>query len=100
MALTPKRSTADGVTAVVHDGTLHPIPSALCGALHPERVFSHYAYGDRLPFYKRYVSDESDPAADSMSGGITIYVACQREAGHSGMHLAASNRGWTEDPSS
>ena len=66
----------------------------LCGALHPQHVFSHYAYGDDLPVYWRFVADGEPTTADE---AITIYVACQREAGHGGKHLASSNKGWTDE---
>lgn len=67
----------------------------LCGALLPQHVFSHYAYGDPLPIYARFISDAEE--ATRADDAITIYVACQREAGHSGKHLASANRGWSPE---
>jgi len=68
----------------------------LCGALRPQRVFSHYAYGDPLPVYARYISEGDEAAEVGSPEVITIYVACQREAGHAGKHLSTANRGWVD----
>ncbi len=65
--------------------------TVLCGALHPQQVYSHHAYGELLPAYARFVGEDEPVPRDK---AITIYVACQREAGHSGKHLSAANKGW------
>lgn len=66
----------------------------LCGALHPQQVFSYYAYGDPLPVYARFVAEEDETEREE---AITVYVACQREAGHTGKHLSTANRGWFDE---
>lgn len=63
----------------------------LCGELMPTQVFSHYEYGDPLPTYARYVGEDRPV---EKKDAITVYVACEREAGHPGIHLARWTTGW------
>lgn len=67
-----------------------------CESRMASRVFSHYAYGDPLPVYARYIGENDDVAANDPEI-ITVYVRCEREAGHAGKHLARSTAGWTDE---
>ena len=66
----------------------------LCGAQHEARVFTHYAYGDPLPVYARFVGEDSNDAGESEA--LIIYVTCQREADHAGRHLAYKFGAWRQ----
>lgn len=68
-------------------------PTRLCGALMSTKVFHHYPYGDPLPAYARYVGEDSPV---EKRDAITVYVRCEREAGHPGKHLARGTTGWTD----
>lgn len=57
------------------------------------KVFSHYAYGDMLPVYARYIG-EGTPTRIDAPDAITVYVRCERPAGHEGKHLAHGTTGW------
>lgn len=63
-----------------------------CESRYPTEVFSHYAYGDPLPVYARFIA-EGDPTPRHEA--ITVYARCEREAGHEGKHLARATNGWT-----
>lgn len=60
------------------------------------KVFSHYAYGDPLPIYARFVGEDDLSVAENDPGAITIYIRCEREDGHSGKHLARGTSGWMD----
>lgn len=67
-----------------------------CEERFARKVFSHYAYGDPMPVYARYYG-EDDPVVGEYA--ITVYVRCEREAGHPGKHLATQAGPWlTESP--
>lgn len=68
-----------------------------CKAVSAQKVFSHYAYGDPLPVYARYVSENGAVPIDDPDA-ITVWVRCQREAGHTGMHLATADGANWVDP--
>ncbi len=67
----------------------------LCPALKETHLFSHYAYGDPLPFYARYYGGDGKPTW--IEEAATIYVRCQREVRHSGMHLARGVSPWEDE---
>lgn len=59
----------------------------VCGILHEVLVFDHYAYGDPLPVYERFATDEDGT-------NILVFVPCQRITGHQGDHLTADGTRW------
>ncbi len=63
-----------------------------CDARRETLVFSHYAYGDPQPVYARFHGEEG-PTTEGEA--ITVYARCEREAGHSGLHLARGMQPWT-----
>ncbi len=65
-----------------------------CSARRPTKVFSRYAWGDPMPHNALFVGEEGDTGHDK---AITIYVRCEREAGHEGKHLASGTQGWMDD---
>lgn len=66
----------------------------LCNNIHSVRVFHHYAYGDPLDIYARYVGELDNDA--KYDNAIMIHISCQREVGHSGKHLAYGTLGWED----
>lgn len=66
----------------------------ICAALWETKVFSHYAYGDPLPTNAEYIAEGNKTA--SYDDAISVYVRCEREAGHPGKHLARHTSGWEQ----
>lgn len=67
----------------------------LCGALKATKVFSHYAYGDTLPVYARFYDSDGKPA--EIQDAVNVFVSCQREYDHEGMHLALTSDPWEDE---
>jgi hypothetical protein len=70
----------------------HPV--AICRATMPTHVLDHYEHGDPLPVYAKYVGE--GPPVDR-ADAITVYVRCERKAGHTGKHLARGTTGWRRE---
>lgn len=62
----------------------------ICGAQGKTRFFTGYAYGDPMPHNATFATDIED-------NEIELFVLCQREAGHSGFHLALGAGSWHND---
>jgi hypothetical protein len=58
------------------------------------KVFSHYAYGDPMPHNAIYIKEDDAVRGDEP---IAVYARCEREAGHTGKHLARHTNGWTDE---
>ena len=67
----------------------------LCDKQHEAHVFTHYAYGDPLPCYARYVGETGNDT--SIKDALIVYVSCQREKDHSGKHLAYKFGAWESE---
>lgn len=64
-----------------------------CDSRVPAQVFSSYAFGDPVPWNALYIGEEGEVDRDE---AITIYVRCEREAGHTGKHLARKTKAWSD----
>jgi len=62
-----------------------------CRAARPSAVFDHYEFGDPQPRFARWVGEDGPT---ELREAITVYVRCEREAGHSGPHLARGGGTW------
>lgn len=59
-----------------------PVVVERCNALHPSKVPIGWEYGQR-----HYVGERG--ATENRGEAITVYVQCEREAGHEGKHVAS-----------
>lgn len=64
----------------------------ICKTVKPAYSFSHYAYGDPMPIWARYYASNGETV--EKKDAAVLYVRCQREDDHEGMHMAIGQEPW------